>query len=85
VVRLTTLVAGVLVALVVYLRAGRPARSAAGLVVGGVLGSLVAWRTGAMLRPDSLLSTAAGLKVGARFEDARPLGVRRAAPGRSAP
>ena len=33
-----------------------------------MLGSVVAWRTGALLGPDSLLSTAAGLKVGARFE-----------------
>ncbi len=66
---LTTLVAGVLVALVVYLRT-RPGRLGPllGLVAGGVLGSVVAWRTGAMLGPDSLVSTAAGLKVGARFE-----------------
>ena len=66
---LTALVAGVLVALVVYLRT-RPARLGPllGLVVGGGLGAVVAWRTGALLGPGSLVSTAAGLKVGARFE-----------------
>jgi hypothetical protein len=37
-------------------------------VVGGGLGAVVAWRTGALLGPGSLVSTAAGLKVGARFE-----------------
>jgi hypothetical protein len=65
---LTALAAGVVVALVVYLRT-RPARLAPllGLVVGGFLGAVVAWRTGALLGPGSVVSTAAGLKVGARF------------------
>jgi hypothetical protein len=66
---LAALAAGILVALVVYLRT-RPGRVGPllGLVAGGLLGALVAWRTGALLGPGSLVSTAAGLDVGARFQ-----------------
>jgi hypothetical protein len=63
------LVAGVLIALVVYLltRPGRIGPLLA-LAVGGGLGAAVAWRTGALLGPDSLVTTARGLDVGARFD-----------------
>lgn len=63
-----TLAAGIMVALVVYLRT-RPGRVVplVALVVGGVLGSLAAWRLGHLLGPGSLQATAAGLPVGSRF------------------
>lgn len=63
------LAVGVLVALVVYLRS-RPGRVAplVALAVGGVLGSLVAWRLGHLLGPGALEATARGLRTGARFE-----------------
>jgi len=63
-----TLVAGIVVALVVYLRT-RPGRVVplVALVVGGVLGSLAAWQLGHLLGPGALQATAAGLPRGARF------------------
>lgn len=63
-----TLVAGIVVALVVYVRT-RPGRVGplVALVVGGVLGGVVAWQLGHLLGPGDLESTAAGLRVGARF------------------
>ncbi len=63
-----TLAAGVAVALVAYLRT-RPGRVVplVALVVGGVLGALVAWQVGHLLGPDALRTTAAGLPDGATF------------------
>ena len=63
-----TLVAGIVVALVVYLRT-RPGRVVplVALVVGGVLGSLAAWQLGHLLGPGSLQATAAGRPRGATF------------------
>jgi hypothetical protein len=63
-----TLVAGIVVALVVYLRT-RPGRVVplVALVVGGVLGSLAAWQLGHLLGPGSLQATAAGRPIGATF------------------
>jgi len=40
----------------------------AGLTVGGVLGSLVAWRLGVLLGPASVDESAAGLRDGDRFQ-----------------
>ena len=62
------IVAGVVVALAVYLRT-RPGRVVplVALVVGGVLGSLAAWQLGHLLGPDALLATAADQPMGARF------------------
>jgi hypothetical protein len=64
----TALVAGIIVALVVYLltRPGRVVPLVA-LAVGGGLGAVVAWRTGAFLGPDDVQSTAKGLAVGTHF------------------
>ena len=69
-----TVVAGILVALVVYLRT-RPGRVVplVALVVGGVLGSLTAWQLGHLLGPGALRATAAGLPRGATFHG--PLAV----------
>lgn len=62
------LAAGVLVALVVYLRT-RPGRVAPliALAVGGVLGAVVAWQVGHLVGPGALEATARGLPDGARF------------------
>ncbi len=62
------LVAGILVALVVYVRT-RPGRVGPliALVAGGVLGSFAAWQLGHLLGPGPLLSQAAEVPVGARF------------------
>lgn len=63
------LATGILVALVVYLRT-RPGRVGPLLALagGGVLGAVVAWRTGALLGPGDLEATARSLPVGARFD-----------------
>ena len=63
-----TLVAGIAVALVVYLRT-RPGRVVplVALVVGGILGSLAAWQLGHLLGPGSLQTTAAARPLGATF------------------
>ena len=60
--------AGIAVALVVYL-ASRPGRVGPllALAVGGVLGSVVAWRTGPLLGPGDLESAARALPVGGRL------------------
>lgn len=62
------LVAGIVVALVVYLRT-RPGRVGplVALVVGGFAGAVVAWQVGHLLGPDGLRATARGLAVGAHF------------------
>jgi hypothetical protein len=64
----TALVAGIAVAVAVYLltRPGRVVPLVA-LAVGGGLGAVVAWRTGALLGPGDLVSTAKGLAVGSHF------------------
>jgi hypothetical protein len=63
-----TLVAGIAVALLVYLRT-RPGRVVplVALVAGGLLGALAAWQLGHLLGPGSLEATAAGRPLGARF------------------
>lgn len=63
-----TLVTGIVVALVVYLRS-RPGRVVplVALVVGGLLGSVTAWQLGHLLGPGSIEATAAGLRTGATF------------------
>jgi hypothetical protein len=63
-----TLVTGIVVALIVYVRT-RPGRVVPliALVVGGVLGALVAWQVGHLLGPGSIEDTAAGLPVGKTF------------------
>ena len=60
--------AGIVVALVVYL-ASRPGRVGPllALAVGGVLGSVVAWRTGHLLGPGDLVPAARALPVGGRL------------------
>jgi hypothetical protein len=45
----------------------------AGLALGGILGSVVAWRLGVVLGPTPVETTAAGVREGARFDG--PLGV----------
>jgi hypothetical protein len=76
---LLALLAGVLIALAVYLRT-RPGRVVPllALAAGGLLGAVVAWRLGVLLGPDPIEATARGLAVGARFEaplDVSALGV----------
>jgi hypothetical protein len=73
------LVAGILLALAVYLRT-RPGRVVPllALVAGGGVGAVVAWRTGVLLGPDDVESTAKGLPVGSHFHgplDVSALGV----------
>ncbi|NHC45521.1 hypothetical protein [Motilibacter aurantiacus] len=59
------LVAGVLCALLAFVRLGRTgAYALLGLVAGGLLGSVVAWQAGARLGPSAL--AADGLPVGSR-------------------
>lgn len=71
---LVALAAGILVALVVYLRT-RPGRVGPllALAAGGFLGAVVAWRTGVLLGPGALEATARGLPIGAKFHG--PLAV----------
>jgi hypothetical protein len=60
--------AGIAVALVVYL-ASRPGRVGPllALAAGGVLGAVVAWRTGHLLGPGELVPAARSLPVGGRL------------------
>ena len=78
---LLALLAGVLIALVVYLRT-RPGRVVPlfALAAGGLLGAVVAWRVGVLLesRPDRGDGARAGRRVAVR-RPARGLGLRRAA------
>jgi hypothetical protein len=71
---LFALLAGVLIALAVYLRT-RPGRVVPllALAAGGLLGAAVAWRVGVLLSPGPIEETARGLDVGSRF--AAPLKV----------
>ncbi len=74
-----TLLAGVLIALAVYLRT-RPGRVVPllALAAGGLLGAAVAWRVGVLLGPGPIEETARGLAVGTRFDaplDVSALGV----------
>ena len=59
---------GVVAGLVGYLLT-RPARLGhlVGLVVGGLGGAVVAWRTGVLLGPDSLAASARDVAVGTQF------------------
>lgn len=63
------LAVGIVVAALVYLR-WRPLDFSMllGLALGGLLGSVIAWRLGVLLGPDSLDTTARGLKVGSRID-----------------
>jgi len=61
-------VAGLLVTLVMFTRhRHRPLATLAGLVAGGILGSLVAWRLGGVLGPDPLDERVADAADGARL------------------
>ena len=76
---LLALLAGVLIALAVYLltRPGRVVPLLA-LAAGGLLGSVVAWRVGVLLGPGPIEETSRGLAVGSRFDaplDVSALGV----------
>ena len=62
------LVAGVVVALVAAFLVRERLAALVGLAAGGVLGSVVAWRVGALLGPGPLQETAEILKVGQRFD-----------------
>jgi hypothetical protein len=66
---LLTVVAGILVALTVYVRT-RPGRVGplVAVVVGGFAGAVVAWQVGHLLGPGSLEATARGLAAGTRFQ-----------------
>jgi len=72
------LVAGVVVALVAAFLVRERLAALVGLAVGGLLGSVVAWRVGAFLGPGPIQDTADGLQVGVRFDgplDISALGV----------
>jgi hypothetical protein len=62
-------VAGILVALAVValLRSGRLG-SLVGLVAGGLLGAVVAWRTGLLLSPPTVTESLASVGAGQRFD-----------------
>ena len=64
-----TAVAGILVALgvVALLRSGRLG-SLVGLVAGGLLGAVVAWRTGLLLSPPTVTESLASVGAGQRFD-----------------
>lgn len=63
-----TATAGLVAALVVFARARRARVGAVvGLALGGLLGSIVAWRLGVLLGPGDALDTARGLPAGSRF------------------
>lgn len=66
---LLALLAGVLIALVVYLRT-RPGRVVPlfALAAGGLLGAVIAWRVGVLLSPGPIEESARGLDVGSRFD-----------------
>lgn len=63
------LAVGILVVGLVYLR-WRPLdlSSLLGLALGGLLGSVIAWRLGQSLGPADIETTARGLTVGSRFD-----------------
>lgn len=69
---------GALAAVLVALLVRRRLAGLAGLVIGGVLGSLLAWRLGVLLGPPSVEASAAAASDGARFDgplDLSALGV----------
>lgn len=71
-------VVGALTALLVAFLVRRRLAALAGLAVGGVLGSVLAWRLGALLGPPSIESSEAATQVGGRFDgplDLSALGV----------
>lgn len=63
------LAVGIVVAALVYLR-WRPLDFSMlfGLALGGLLGSVIAWRLGMLLGPRAIETTARGLKGGSRFD-----------------
>lgn len=62
------LLGGVLCALLARRYGDGPAGVLAGLVLGGALGAVLAWRVGLALAPDDLAVLSAGVDVGNRFE-----------------
>lgn len=71
---LVGVLAAVLVAFLVHQRLA----GLAGLAVGGVLGSVLAWQIGSLLGPPSIEASAVSARVGARFDgplDLSALGV----------
>ncbi len=64
-----TVVAAIAVTIVLYLRT-RPARLGPliGIAIGGVVGAVVAWQTGAFLGPDAVRTTARSVRVGGSFD-----------------
>ena len=69
---------GVLAAVLVAFLVHRRLAGLAGLAVGGVLGSVLAWQIGALLGPPSVEASVAAARVGARFDgplDLSALGV----------
>jgi hypothetical protein len=68
---------GLVAALVVFARM-RQARLGPllGLVIGGLLGSVLAWRLGVLLGPGAIVATAKGLAVGSHFDGPLKLSAR---------
>lgn len=64
----SAVVAGAVTAVLVAIMVRRRLAGLAGLAVGGVLGSVLAWRFGALLGPPSVEASAAAVRVGTRFD-----------------
>ena len=72
------MVAGAVTAALVAFLVHQRLAGLAGLAVGGVLGSVLAWRLGSLLGPPSVEASAVSARVGARFDgplDLSALGV----------